>query len=374
MANYVIFGGTFDPVHNGHMRIAMAASLRLNADIIFVPARSPRWKTPLTPAHHRLKMLKLAIKTSCPSGSSIDEYELKSKVDINYTIDTIKHFKKKYPEDNLYLIIGADQVNRFSEWKSAEELSNLATIVYVDRPNYKLDEKIIKTYNMKSLHFSGSGDISSTDFRTLKNIDVPPSVLKYIEDHKLYFFKKIKEILDEKRLNHSIEVANLAYLIATKNKIDHPEKAYIAGLLHDLGKTTLYDRDAQLEFMNKHYKEYINLPSFSYHQFIGAYLATKEFGVIDEDILDAIKFHCTGKAKMSPLGQIVYASDKIEPTRGFDSRWLINSCLKNYHQGFLDTLEDNKKYLLAHNKDITNMLTDECFMMYLKEKKNAKKK
>ena len=195
MANYVIFGGTFDPVHNGHMRIAMAASLRLNADIIFVPARSPRWKNPITSAKHRLNMLKLAIKTSCPSGSRIDEFELNSKADINYTIDTVKYFKNKYPEDNLFLIIGADQVNRFSEWKSAEELSSLATIVYVERPNYELDKKIISTYHMKSLRFSKSGDISSTDFRALKNIDVPPAVLKYIEDNRLYFFSYSKSIL-----------------------------------------------------------------------------------------------------------------------------------------------------------------------------------
>lgn len=375
MANYVIFGGTFDPVHNGHMRIAMAASLRLNADIIFVPARSPRWKNPITSAKHRLNMLKLAIKTSCPSGSRIDEFELNSKADINYTIDTVKYFKKKYPEDNLFLIIGADQVNRFSEWKSAEELSSLATIVYVERPNYELDKKVISTYHMKSLRFSKSGDISSTDFRALKNVDVPPAVLKYIEDNRLYFFSILEEYLDENRLNHSIQVANLAYLIAIKNKIDNPEKAYIAGLLHDLGKTTKYTRDDQISFMKKNYPEHLDLPSFSYHQFIGVYLAKELFRISDEDILNAIKYHCTGAKNMSTLGQIIYAADKIEPTRGFDSRWLINSCIKNYHQGFVDTLVDNKKYLLAHNKDITNKLTDECFNMYLpKEKNNAKKR
>ena len=127
--------------------------------------------------------------------------------------------------------------------------------------------------------------------------------------------------------------------------------------------------------MKKNYPEHLDLPSFSYHQFIGVYLAKELFKISDEDILNAIKYHCTGAKNMSTLGQIIYAADKIEPTRGFDSRWLINSCIKNYHQGFVDTLVDNKKYLLAHNKDITNKLTDECFNMYLpKEKKNAKKR
>lgn len=365
MANYIIFGGTFDPVHNGHMRIAMAASLRLNADVIFVPARSPRWKSPVTSAKHRLNMLKIAIKTVMPCGSQIDNFELKSKEDINYSIDTVRYFKKKYPNDHLYFIIGADQVNQFSEWKSAEELSNLATIVYVDRPNYSLDKKIINAYKMKSLKFFGSGDISSTDFRELKNIDVPSGVLNYIEENRLYYFAKLEEYLDEKRLNHSIQVANLSYLIALKNNIDHPYKAYVAGLLHDLGKTIKYNREEQILFMEKHYPEYISLPSFSYHQFIGVYLAKKLFDIKDKEILDAIMFHCTGNKNMSALSEIIYSADKIEPTRGFDSKWLINSCLKNYHQGFVDTLVDNKKYLLAHNKDITNPLTDECFKMYL---------
>lgn len=370
MANYIIFGGTFDPVHNGHMRIAMAASLKFNADVIFVPARSPRWKTPEANTTHRLNMLKLAIKTSTPSGSKIDDVELKSKADINYSIDTVRYFKQKYPNDKLYFIIGADQVNQFSEWKCAEELSNLATIVYVDRPYFKLDNKIITTYKMISLKFFGSGDISSTDFRNLRNIDVPNAVLNYVEKNRLYFFKKLEEYLDDSRLSHSIEVANLSYLIALKNNIDNPQKAYIAGLLHDLGKTIKYNNEDRLSFMMKNYPLYITLPSFSYHQFIGVYLAKKLFNIKDEEILDAIEFHCTGKANMSTLAQIVYSADKIEPTRGFDSRSLISSCLKDYHQGFIDTLTDNKKYLLSHNKDIYNSLTDECFKMYLTKENN----
>ena len=107
------------------------------------------------------------------------------------------------------------------------------------------------------------------------------------------------------------------------------------------------------------------MPRFSYHQFIGEYILKNDFHIEDEDILNAVKFHCTGRANMSKLSMVVYAADKIEPTRSFDSRFLINSCMKNWYQGFLDTLTDNKKYLLAHAKDIENRLTDACFKMYL---------
>lgn len=374
MANYIIFGGTFDPVHNGHVRIALASSMRLNADVIFVPARSPRWKTPLTSANHRLNMLKLALR-GCASGTMISDFELKSDADINYSIDTVRYFKKKYPKDKLYFVIGADQVNQFPKWKNAEEISRLATIVFVARPNYELDQEVIQTYNMKDLTFLESGDVSSSSFREMKSIDVPYEVIRYIEDKRLYYVGKLAKFIPEKRLNHSIEVANLALRIAKVNKLPNIEKYYIAALLHDVGKTYANDSQEALDFMLKNYPQYIKLPNFAYHQFIGEYIARTEFGITDKDILDAIKFHCTGNKNMSDVAMVVYASDKIEPTRGFDSRFLINSCMRNYKQGFIDTLIDNKKYLLAHNKDITNELTDACFDMYLPKetKKNGKR-
>lgn len=364
MGNLVIFGGTFDPIHNGHLRLMMHASLKLNADIILVPSKSPRWKAPLTNSYHRLKMCKLALKKA-PSGTIIEDYELKSNDDINYTIDTVKYLKKKYRNDNLYLLIGADQVNRFSEWKNAEEIANLVQIIYIDRPGYQLNKSIINTYRMTSLKFYKSGDVSSTDVRELRSLDIPSEILSYIEKNRLYFVGKVASHVDDKRLKHSIEVANLAYLIAKKNRIDYPEKAYIAGLLHDVGKSIQYQGDKAINFMKRYYKEYLNLPAFAYHQFIGEYIAKTEFKIEDKEILDAIKFHCTGNRNMNTIGKIVYTADKIEPTRGFDSSWLIASALKDFEKGFYDTLVDNRKYLIEHGKDYLNALTAACFNEYL---------
>ena len=361
MANYILFGGTFDPIHNGHIRMATYASMKLNADVVFVPARSPRWKNPTSSSKERLKMLKAALKY-CPSGSSILDYELKSKDDINYSIDTVRYFKNMHPNDKIYFLIGADQVNRFAEWKSAEELSKLATIIFSSRPNIDLDQDIINHYNMVDIKFYESGEVSSTKVRQLKSLDIPQEVCMIIENDRLYYINKLSKYITNERLEHSIQVAHLAYAIAVKNKLDNPYKYYIAGLLHDAGKTMQID---QVKFMEDNFPMYIDLPKFSYHQFLGAYLAEHEFGIEDEEILTAIRNHCTGNKNMSPISMVVYASDKIEPTRGFDSRFLIDSCMKNYKQGFIDTLIDNKKYLLAHNKDITNELTNACFEMYI---------
>ena len=361
----VIFGGTFDPIHNGHLRIAEAASKKYNASVIFVPSKNPRWKTPEETSNQRLDMLKLALKNA-DFEYEICDYELNSKSDINYSIDTIKYLKDIYKDKKLYFIIGFDQVNKFDDWKDALLISELVTILYVNRPDYEVNNEIINKYKMVDLEFKNSGEVSSSAIREMKSIDLPMDVIKYIEVNRLYFMRKIAEIVPEKRLNHSIEVANLSLEVAKVNKLEPLYKYYFAALLHDLGKAYSKEDGTVLTIMKENYDEYLDLPSFSYHQFVGEYLAKTKFGINDQEILDAIKFHCTGKANMSELGMVVYACDKIEPTREFDSTWLINTCMKNWKQGFLTTLEDNKKYLLAHNKDITNKLTDECFDMYLK--------
>ena len=365
MANYIIYGGSFDPIHNGHLRIARAASLKLNADVIFVPARSPRWKECEASAEDRLKMMKLVFRSYAPAGSQISDFELKSTSEVNYTIDTVRYFYKKYPKSKLYLLIGGDQVNKFPEWKDAELLSRLTQVVFVPRPGVLISEDIVYKYNMLNLNYLESGEVSSTAVRLGLSLDFPKEVLNYIEKNHLYFIKKVSEYVDEKRLNHSIEVAKLSYQIAVANKLENPSRFYFTGLYHDIGKLANYGKLDPEKVMKENYEEYLDMPRFAYHQFIGEYILKHDFNIEDEEILNAVKFHCTGCANMSQLGMVVYAADKIEPTRQFDSRFLINSCMKNWKQGFLDTLEDNRKYLLAHAKDIENRLTDECFKMYL---------
>lgn len=364
--NYIIFGGTFDPIHNGHIRMASFASKKYSAKVVFFPNKSPRWKEPLTDIEHRLNMLRIALKDA-DFAYEIDDYEIKKESDINYTIDTVKYFKDKHPSDNLYLLIGADQVNKFAEWKDALEISKLAKIIYSSRPNYEINKENIQNFHMESMEFEESGDISSSDIRMLKSSDLNQDVIRYIEDNKLYYIGKIAKYVTSQRLSHSIQVARLAYKIAVVNNLENPDRYYIAAILHDVGKTTMCDGVDAIDFMKKHFPEYVDLPKFSYHQFIGEYIAQKDFEIKDEEILEAIKFHCTGNSNMKKIGMVVYASDKIEPTRQFDSTWLINSCLKNWYQGFIDTLIDNKKYLLGHAKDITNKLTDACFKQYIGE-------
>lgn len=360
MKNIIIFPGSFDPIHTGHLLMAEKASVLLNADVIFVPAVISIWKEESAPFIDKINMIKLAIKNN--SNFTVSDYENTTGLKSNFTVDTIKHFKKIYPEDNLFLLIGEDQVNKFHLWKDANELSSIARIIFFERPEIDIEEENVKTFNMLELN-GILCDASSSDIRQLKKLNSPFEVIDYIADKKLYYMNKISNLLTDERLSHSIEVAKLARLIAFSNGFDI-SSAYIAGLLHDIGKNA--NKAEEEAIMNEHYHDFIDLPSFSYHQFIGEYISRTYFGIENEEILSAIKYHATGRDNMTPLGKIVYASDKIEPTRGFDSTDLIKACIKNYNDGFVEVLEANKLFLLEHKKDIENRLTKACFDQYLR--------
>lgn len=365
MEALLLYGGSFDPVHNGHLRMARAASMKLNADVIFIPASIPRWKNPVATPKQRLDMLKIALKEGGTPSFSIDLYEFNRHDQVNYTIDTVEYFAKKYPKRKLYILIGADQANQFNEWKDPDRLRQLATPIYCPRPGVTPNDAVLQKYGILRLDYLESGEVSSTDIRNLRNSDLPFGVRKYIEDHRLYYFQQLAKLLSPHRLIHSISVANLAYSIALRNKNPSCQKAYLAGLLHDIGKNVKGQEAAAI--MGQHYPQFASYPEWTFHQFIGEYLAQKVFGITDSEILAAINRHATGDVHMAPLAKIIYSSDKIEPGRGYDSSSLIKACYKNYYAGFLAVLSANMEYLGQKGYKIDNQLTQDCVDLYLGE-------
>lgn len=358
--NKIIFGGAFDPIHLGHINMAKQSSMFIDGDVIFVPSPISVWKSESAPIEHKRKMVELSIKDE--PRFSIDDFEINSGKNVNYSIDTVKHFKQKYPNDTLFYLIGTDQVNQFHRWKDADEIAKLVKIIFFDRPGYELDISNVVRFKMTSI----PGDLvnaSSTDIKDLNRINLSEEVLYYIEENNLYFVEKVKSYLTKERYNHSIQVAHLALKIANKHHIYNGGEAYIAGLLHDIGKNI--DKEKAKSMMEELFPEYKDLPSFSYHQFIGSYIAEKEFGITNQDILNSIKYHATGNNNFSNLSKIIYASDKIEPTRGFDSSDLIATMMEDINSGFKKVLQANKDFLAENRKDINNRLTVKCFEEYL---------
>ena len=357
--NRVIFGGGFDPIHLGHINMACAARDALNAQVIFVPAKVAIWKDDSVDSNHKVRMIELAIQGM--DSFLVDKFELEQQ-EQPYSITTLRYFKKKYPKDKLFLLIGQDQANSFHLWKEAEEIAKIAQIVYFARPKYELNKENIARFNMQAIE-GREINVSSSDVRDLKSVLVPEVVLNYIEENNLYFINKIRGYIKESRFIHSLSVARLAYRLAKKHNMDY-QKAYIAGILHDIAKGV--DKNESLALMKKYYPDYVEIGAFAYHQFLGERIAKDDFGVVDEEILNAIKYHTTGRKDMSSLEKLIYAVDKIDPTRDYDSSDLIEAMEKGVEEGFIVVLKANYEFLLAKRSDINNKLTEECFNCYLK--------
>lgn len=366
--NKIIFNGSFDPIHNGHIEMAYQTSKILNADVIFVPSKNAIWKESAINKQDKRKMVELAIKPY--PNFSICDYELDANVKSVHSIDTVKYIKNLFPEDNFYFLIGYDQANLFHKWKDPDEISKLCKIVVYKRPNYEISKENVKKYNMMVINDKTLHDISSTDIRNFKNLDVPYDVIDYIEKNDLYYIPRLKEWYKD-RYEHVLGTANVAYQIALKNNNKNPGKAYIAGFLHDLGKMVKINNEPdnykeEFEALNTKYKNYANLPSYAIHQVLGAFYASRDYEIKDKSMLDAILFHCTGNENMDWLGKVIYAADKIEPSRGYDSKDLIEAMCDDIDKGFLFVLKKNMDFIDSkNNKGSDNFLTKKCCKYYL---------
>jgi len=195
-----IMGGTFNPIHLGHLVIAEEVRLKFNLDrVVFIPAGNPPHKDnkKLTASEHRYQMTILATVDNAYFDVSPIEIERKGTT---YTIDTIRELRKKCGnETELYFITGADSLLELSSWKNIDKLLNLCKFVAATRPGFdigKIEEKISELENIyeKSIYSVAvpALKISSTDIRnrikqglTIKYL-VPESVEHYIEKHNLY--------------------------------------------------------------------------------------------------------------------------------------------------------------------------------------------
>lgn len=183
-----ILGGTFNPIHIGHLILAEEAREKLQLDkVIFVPAYLPPHKdnSDIASAQHRYEMVDLAIKTN--KHFSVSEIEIK-RDGRSYTIDTVNEFKELYPSDELYFIIGSDLLNYLDGWKDLDQVRKLVKFIVATRPGYPL-EKIpakICTLAIRAV------DVSAFEVRRCIKQGrsfrylVPEAVYDYIKKQGLY--------------------------------------------------------------------------------------------------------------------------------------------------------------------------------------------
>jgi len=197
--NIGVLGGTFDPVHNGHLIVAEEVKTRLNlAEIIFVPAGQPWLKAerPISPAEHRLQMLRLAIADKPYFKLSTIEIE---RTGPSYTVDTITELRGQLgSEDELFFILGWDSLAELPQWREPSRLIKMCYLVAVPRPGYprpklKTLEVIIRGLSQRVMLMKKPEiDISASAIRervarglSIRHL-VPEPVNRYIKEHGLY--------------------------------------------------------------------------------------------------------------------------------------------------------------------------------------------
>jgi nicotinate-nucleotide adenylyltransferase len=189
-----LFGGTFDPIHMGHLIVGEIIRDKLDLNqIVFIPAKKHPFKNNKFIANetHRYKMIQLAISDNKYLG--VSDLELKSD-QISYTIDTIRKFQEEYQgfEKDIYFLMGMDNLNQFHLWKNPEDLIKQCKVVVFNRPGFKPPKDAQKYINYIQIIQVPLLEISSTQIRNrVKNRQtihylVPPSVEAYIIDNKLY--------------------------------------------------------------------------------------------------------------------------------------------------------------------------------------------
>ncbi len=193
-----LFGGTFDPVHNGHILIAKTAYKELNLDEIwFLPELTPKFKHNVTDYSHRLNMLKLATKKY--DFMIVDKLDMQ-KHGKNYDISALKELIELYPQNHYMMIMGSDTFANFPKWKDAEKFAKLTEFYIFPRQTQVFNKKKVNNAFLNNIYVSKISpnkflNLASSSFVRSNILDdinkdlLPTDVLKYALTNKLYLNK-----------------------------------------------------------------------------------------------------------------------------------------------------------------------------------------
>ena len=353
-----VYGGSFDPLHKGHLALIEGAlSSGIVEIVLVVPSCRNNFKsyTNQLPAPYRYYMLKgcieeLGLKDVYPCdvefgipGTSYTSVILKKLTDPEYITEFLlsNGIKKKRAkeEHSFFWIMGSDTLESFTHWYKPEEILSYASLLAALRPGDDTDiektaSKIKRELggNVELFRFNGVECSSSAIIRNRDLTMCPEPVVRFIELHNLYsentmltnvsesdkvrFFEAaigMYPYLREKRLLHTLNVGYLSCALAERFGED-PGRALIAGALHDCAKELDidYQRELAMSYAGNVFEDKKLL-----HSPAGALFAKERFGIDDQAVLDAICYHTTGRGGMSVLEKIVYLADKIEPSRTY---------------------------------------------------------
>ena len=318
----LIFGGTFDPPHRGHAALLIAAAKKIEPDkILIIPSyQAPLKETPKAKIEDRLVQARLGLLNKLPvrwkKVSRIDAREARARRQV-FTLETLGALS-----GDLHFVAGQDSAVSFPKWRSPSRLKSLATWWYGARPGAK--GRVPPHFHRLPGRFP---IISSTEIRSSLALgqdcsrEVFPEVLAYIQKKYLYgldLLSVLKSTLSPFRYEHTLNVASLAEALARRHGAD-PDKARLAGLLHDAGRRfpppalAAYARRRRLKVPEL--KKIIALDPLLLHANVSSDIARREFGVDDPEVLGAVRRHTLGDRRLSLLESVLYTADACSADR-----------------------------------------------------------
>lgn len=328
MKRIILFGGSFDPVHDGHINMAKKALEQRGAEELwFIPTQVSPFKTKSTDFRHRFAMLNYRCKED--SRFKVCDIEGQKKGP-SYTIDTVLALHKAYPHYSFEFLIGDDQVENLHKWKRYEDLLEQVDFIVYGREGYAHQFPVIK------------GDyvsVSSSAIRQGTSTKTSVEVLNYMTSQGLYIDKTLSHRLSSYRYDHVIRVKDLAMQLGKVHQLNLLQ-VYLCAMWHDFSKEEANLRD----YINQHMPHRLDDPEAFFHAYVAAHKLTYEYHYHDAEVLDAIISHVDGSSD-SKLAMVLYVADKCEPGRDYDSSALIALAKDNIYKGFKEVKEEQEKYL-----------------------------
>lgn len=364
----MIFGGSYNPIHQGHLNAALTASIQLKVDEVWLMPRKYNYDgSLLLDGKHRVKMMEMAIAEL--NNFKICKLELQDRQKkLIYTYHSAKKLTSLYKNIDFYFLIGADQLNNLKHWYKANELSKLFKLVCYKRPGYVINEQLVKEYNVMVID-GPQVDISSTKIRSGYFNKIDEDIKQYIMDKQLYLKERVMPLLPEERFLHVLSTARIAKRIALSNHVD-TNRAYVAGILHDIAKGLT--NDEIFGIVKEHFSKYISAPKYALHAYASAYIAYHDFKITDKKILKAIFYHCKPCKHMSKLDKIIYCADKLEEQRPFAAALsdLRRLAFENIDQCFILLLKQQIQIVTQRKEEIDESIYE--IIRYYERKENGR--
>ncbi len=319
--NIILFPGTFNCFHDGHMKILKNAIKKINPDKIYI---IPTNLNPEKQHHssiilnqHKINMIEIYTKGN--KNILIDKNELNCK-DYVPTYKTIAYYVKKYPNSEIFLLMGSDLVDKFYTWDNYKYIINHVNIICYKRSNNDKDT-FIKIINTKIFK------MSSTDIRLGKKLtNVSKELINYINNNNLYWYDRLNYRLSKKRLTHSINVGDLSKKYAKYYNLNE-NNAFYAAIYHDYFKELKNDKIHTYLITKYLTKKEQKLPISAHHSHIASAYIKNKWNYNNTNVLNSIKYHTIPSLEMSDLNMYIYCVDKLSKERSWEGVKAIRDIL-----------------------------------------------